>query len=147
METHENYVRQHQDLRTEDGIEYGDVIEGVNFEYCAKLTGVNAITLAALASAPPPPAQLQIGGAVQPSTRLRWDEPERPEEVAGYLVYWRETTSATWDNSRFFPAGTTSVTLDNIVVDNYFFGVATVGLDGSESLVVFPTSLIPRGIR
>ena len=147
METHENYVRQHQDLRTEEGIEYGDVIEGVNFEYCAKLTGVNAIALAALASAPPPPAQLQIGGAVQPSTRLRWDEPARPEEVVGYKVYWRETTSPTWDNSRFFPAGTTSVTLDNIVVDNYFFGVATVGQDGSESLVVFPTSLIPRGIR
>ncbi|MEM7574485.1 MAG: M28 family peptidase [Bacteroidota bacterium] len=147
METHENYVRQHQDLRTEDGIEYGDVIEGVDFDYCAKLTGVNAITLAALASAPPPPAQLQIGGAVQASTRLRWDAPANSAEVAGYKVYWRATTSPTWDNSRFFPAETTNVTLDNIVVDNYFFGVATVGLDGSESLVVFPTSLIPRGIR
>ena len=76
METHENYIRQDQDLRVEDGIAYGDVIEGVDFEYCAKLTGVNAITLAALASAPPAPEQVEIGGAVEPSTRLRWDAPE-----------------------------------------------------------------------
>ena len=54
METHENYNQQHQDLRTKDGIEYGDVIEAVNFEYAAKLTGVNSITLAGLAWAPPP---------------------------------------------------------------------------------------------
>ncbi|MEL6275233.1 MAG: M28 family peptidase, partial [Bacteroidota bacterium] len=81
METHENYVRQHQDLRTEDGIEYGDVIEGVDFDYCAKLTGVNAIVLAGLASAPPPPQNVMIGGAVQPSTRLRWEAPAG--EVAG----------------------------------------------------------------
>ena len=83
METHENYNRQHQDIRTENGIKYGDVIEGVNFPYCAKLTGVNAITLAALAWAPPPPKQVMIGGAVKPSTRLRW-EPSTAKNLAGY---------------------------------------------------------------
>ncbi|MEZ4986974.1 MAG: hypothetical protein R2795_18375 [Saprospiraceae bacterium] len=72
METHEHYDRQHQDLRTEDGIAYGDVIEGVNFDYAAKLTGVNMVTLASLASAPPAPSGLMIGGAVQPSTTLQW---------------------------------------------------------------------------
>ena len=56
METHEHYDRQHQNLRTENGIAYGDVIEGVNFPYAARLTGVNAVTMAALASAPPPPS-------------------------------------------------------------------------------------------
>lgn len=155
METHENYVRQHQDLRVEDGIEYGDVIEGVDFNYCAKLTGVNMLALAGLASAPPPPVNVMIGGAVEPSTRLRWETPKASttahpdplDELAGYKVYWRETTAPQWENSRFIPAGTTDCTLENIVVDNYFFGVASVSKRGHESLVVFPTSLIPRGLR
>jgi Zn-dependent M28 family amino/carboxypeptidase len=146
MEKHENYNRQHQDLRTEDGIEYGDVIEWVDFDYAAKLTGVNAITLAGLAWAPPAPTNVMIGGAVQPSTRLRW-EPVAADNLAGYIVYWRETTSPQWEYSRFVPADQTEVTLKNIVVDNYLFGVATVAKDGNESLVVFPSSLIPRGTR
>lgn len=146
METHENYNRQHQDLRTEDGVEYGDVIEWVDFDYAAKLTGVNAITLAGLAWAPPAPSNVMIGGAVAPSTRLRWEAVEDPN-LAGYVVYWRDTTSPQWQYSRFVPAGQTDVTLENIVVDNFLFGVAAVGKDGNESLVVFPSSLIPRGIR
>lgn len=154
METHENYNRQHQDLRTEDGVEYGDVIEGVDFHYCAKLTGVNAIALAGLASAPPPPANLMIGGAVSPSTRLRWDAPQgtdlltKPgDQLAGYRIYWRDTTSPTWQHSRFVPADATDYTLEKIVVDNFFFGVASVSQLGHESLIVFPTSLIPRGLN
>ena len=71
METHENYNRQHQDIRTEDGIAYGDVLEGVNFDYAAKLTGVNIISLAGLAWAPKPPPFVMIGGVVKPSTTLR----------------------------------------------------------------------------
>jgi len=85
METHENYRRQHQDLRVEDGVAYGDVIEGVNFPYAAKLTGVNAITMAALAWAPPAPSNVQIGGIVQPSTRLKWDAVNDPN-LAGYQI-------------------------------------------------------------
>ncbi len=143
METNENYNRQHQNLRTENGVEYGDVIEGVNFDYAAKLTGANAIVLAGIAAAPPQPANVQIGGAVQPSTRLRWDAQDDPN-LAGYRVYWRDTTAPQWQYSRFIPAGTTDVTLDNIIIDNYLFGVASVGKDGNESLVVYPTTLIPR---
>ena len=143
METNENYNRQHQDLRTENGVEYGDVIEGVNFDYAAKLTGANAIVLAGIAAAPPQPANVQIGGAVQPSTRLRWDAQDDPN-LAGYRVYWRDTTAPQWQYSRFIPAGTTDVTLENIIIDNYLFGVASVGKDGNESLVVYPTTLIPR---
>ena len=145
METHENYHRQHQDLRTEDGIAYGDVIEGVDFDYCAKLTGVNAITLAALAWAPPPPQNVMIGGAVQPSTKLRWEK-VADDHILGYRIYWRDTTSPQWQYSRFV-GNVDNFTLENIVVDNYLFGVASVGKDGHESLVVFPTSLIPRGLR
>lgn len=142
METHENYHRQHQDIRTEDGIHYGDVIEGVNFEYAARLTAVNAIALAALAWAPPPPQNLMIGGAVEPSTQLQWESADDPN-LAGYKIYWRETTAPQWQYSRFV-GRVTEYTLENIIIDNYLFGVAAVGKDGNESVVAYPTSLIPR---
>ena len=142
METHENYNRQHQDIREENGIKYGDVIEGVNFEYAAKLTGVNAITLAGLAWSPPTPTNVMIGGAVKPSTKLRWDKIE-DANIAGYKVYWRDTTSPVWQYSRFV-GDVSEATLKNIVIDNFLFGVAAVAKDGNESLIVFPTSLIPR---
>jgi len=142
METHENYNRQHQDIREENGIKYGDVIEGVDFDYAAKLTAVNAISLASLASAPQKPQNVMIGGAVQPSTKLQWDAVE-DENLLGYKIYWRDTTSPVWQHSKFI--GTqTKYTLKNIVIDNYFFGVASVGKNGAESLVQFPQKLIPR---
>ncbi|MEO1626020.1 MAG: M28 family metallopeptidase [Bacteroidota bacterium] len=142
METHEQYQRQHQDLRTEDGIRYGDVIEGVNFDYAAKLTAVNAITLASLAWAPSPPSGLMIGGAVQPSTRLKWDASD-DENILGYKVYWRDTTSPQWQYSRYV-GKQVDVTLKGIVIDNYLFGVAAVDKNGHESMIVFPNTLIPR---
>lgn len=142
METHENYNEQHQDLRTENGVSYGDVLASVNFEYAAKLTAVNALTLAALASAPAAPKKVQIGGAVQPSTRLKW-EPVNDPDLLGYKVYWRETTAPQWQYSRFV-GKLNDYTLENIVIDNYLFGVASVGKSGAESLVQFPRELIAR---
>ena len=143
MEAHENYTRQHQDIRTEDGIAYGDVIEGVNFDYAKKLTAVNAIALAGLAWAPPAPDSVLIGGAVQASTTLAWPVSDDPN-LAGYKVYWRETTAPQWNYSRFV-GKVDEYTLENIVIDNYYFGVAAVGKDGNESVVVFPSGLIPQG--
>jgi hypothetical protein len=142
METHENYYRQHQDIRTEDGIQYGDVIEGVNFEYAAKLTAVNAITMAGLASAPPEPKSVMIGGAVQPSTKLQWEAVE-DENLLGYMVYWRDTTAPQWQYQKWVGMEI-STTLENIVIDNFLFGVASVSKDGNQSLVQFPKTLIPR---
>jgi hypothetical protein len=142
METHENYTRQHQDIRTENGIDYGDVIEGVNFDYAAKLTAVNAIALASLAWAPPPPLDVLIGGAVQPSTSLTWTKPN-DDYIAGYKIYWRATTAPQWEHSKFIGM-LDKYTLEGLVIDNYLFGVATIGKDGSESVVVFPSGLIPR---
>lgn len=139
METNENYNRQHQDIRVEDGIEYGDVIEGVNFDYAAKLTALNVVSLAGMASAPSPPVNVEISGAVQPSTTLNWKalDPDQNPNLKGYKLYWRLTTSPVWTHSR--PAGNvTEYTLENIVIDNYFFGVASVSEDGYESPVVFP---------
>jgi Zn-dependent M28 family amino/carboxypeptidase len=140
METNENYVMQHQDLRTEDGIKYGDTIDGVDFDYAAKLTGLNAVVMASMAWAPNPPVNVQIRGAVRPSTTLLWDEldAEQNPQLAGYKIYWRLTDSNQWEKSVFVPADKTEHTLENVVIDNYLFGVASVSVDGFESPVVFP---------
>ncbi len=139
METNEHYHRQHQDLRVEDGIEYGDVLEGVDFDYARKLTGLNVITMASIADAPPIPADVTIEGAVQPHTTLKWAVPDgaQAENLAGYKVYWRLTTDAQWQWSRWV-GKVDQATLKNIVIDNYLFGVASVSQDGFESPVVFP---------
>ena len=140
METHENYNRQHQDIREENGIEYGDVLKSVNFEYAEKLTAVNAICLAGLAWAPPAPKNVAIGGIVQPSAKLSW-EAVNADDLAGYKIYWRDTTSPTWDHSRFVGKNT-KYTLEGIVIDNYFFGVAAMDKEGHESTVVFPSEVL-----
>lgn len=136
MEAHENYNRQHQDIRTENGIEYGDVISGVNFNYAKKLTAVNAINLASLGWSPEEPKNVKIGGAVKPSTKLKWEKPKN-SKILGYKLYWRKTTSAFWENSRFV-GDTNEFTLKGIVIDNFLFGVSSVGTNNQESIIVFP---------
>ena len=136
MEAHENYTQQHQDIRTENGIKYGDTFEHVNFNYAKKLTAVNAINLASLAWAPEAPKEVSIGGIVQPAAKLKWT---KVEGAKGYKIYWRDTTSPTWDYSRYVE--TTEFTLNGIVIDNFFFGVAAVDENGHESVVVFPNKI------
>ena len=137
MEAHENYTQQHQDIRKEGGIAYGDVLEHVNFDYAAKLTAVNAISLASLAWAPTPPETVALGGAVAPAATFSWDA---VPGAVGYKIYWRDTTSPTWDMSRNV-GNVTSFTLKGMVVDNYFFGVSAVGQNGQESVVKFPNKI------
>ncbi|MGM0460062.1 MAG: M28 family metallopeptidase [Bacteroidota bacterium] len=139
METNENYNWQHQDIRTEDGIEYGDVIEHVDFDYAAKLTALNVVSLAGMAKAPAPPSGVEIEGAVQPSTTLSWDDLDTAQnpQLDGYKVYWRLTTSPVWTHGRS-TGDVSEYTLENIVIDNYYFGVASVSEEGYESPVVFP---------
>lgn len=139
MEAHENYIMQHQDIRTENGIAYGDVIEGVDFEYAKKLTAVNAINLASLAWAPPSVSTLSIGGIVEASVKFQWKKVNDPD-VAGYKIYWRDTTQSTWQFSRFV-GNINQYNLEGIVIDNFFFGIATVGKNGFESPVVFPNGI------
>tara|TARA_R110002051_G_scaffold56179_2_gene104298 strand:- start:413 stop:1750 length:1338 start_codon:yes stop_codon:yes gene_type:complete len=138
MEAHENYTQQHQDIRVEDGIAYGDVLEHVNFDYARKLTAVNAINMASLAWAPPAPKEVKIGGIVEPSAKFQWS---KVDGAVGYKIYWRDTTSPTWDHSRYV-GDVTDFTLEGIVIDNYFFGVSAVGKDGFESVVVFPNAIM-----
>ncbi len=136
MEAHENYNRQHQDLRTENGIKYGDVIEGVNFAYAASITALDAATLLSLAWAPAAPDSVRITGAVQPSPTFTWKASQSPD-VIGYRIYWRKPSEVNWTRSRF-AGNVTTFTLPNVIIDNYFFGVAAVGKNGQESLVAFP---------
>jgi len=138
MEAHENYTQQHQDIRTENGIEYGDKLEHVDFEYARKLTAVNAINLASLAWAPLAPKTVKIGGIVEASAKLQWDT---VEGATSYKIYWRDTTSPTWDYSRYV-GHDTEHTLKGVVIDNFFFGVSAVGKSGFESPVVFPNGII-----
>lgn len=138
MEAHENYTWQHQDVRVENGFAYGDVLEHVNFDYAKKLTSVNAINLASLAWAPPAPKEVSIGGIVAPSAKLHWSK--EPGAI-GYKIYWRDTTSPTWDHSRFV-GDVSEFTLEGVVLDNFFFGVSSVGKDGFESVIVFPNTIL-----
>ena len=135
MEMHENYTQQHQDIRMEKGIKYGDTFEHVNFPYAKKLTAVNAINLASVAWAPSSPKNVRIGGIVRPAAKLKWDA---VEGAKGYKVYFRDTTSPTWDHF-IYVEGKTEHELEGIVIDNFFFGVASVGANGHESIVSFPT--------
>ena len=139
METNEHYDRQHQDLRTEDGRVYGDTIDGVDADYAAKLTALNVVSMAGMAGAPPIPEGVSIEGAVSPDTKLSWTRPtgERASNLMGYKVHWRETTSPEWQWSRWV-GDVSEFTLENIVIDNYYFGVSAVAKDGSETPVVFP---------
>ncbi|MDP5230274.1 MAG: M28 family peptidase [Cellulophaga sp.] len=138
MEAHENYTQQHQDIRTENGIEYGDVLEHVNFDYAKKLTAVNAINLASIAWAPPAPKEVKIGGIVEASAKFEWS---KVDGATAYKIYWRDTTSPTWDHSRLV-GDINEFTLEGIVIDNYFFGVSAVGANGFESPVVFPNAIL-----
>ena len=130
----ENYTRQHQDLRTEGGVAYGDVIAGVDFPYLAQVTRLNAISLAALASAPAPPLEVTIEGAVSPDTKVSWTQ---SPGAAGYRVWWRDTVDPRWRFSRW-AGDAASLTLKEVVIDDWFFGVSAVSADGWESPVEFP---------
>jgi hypothetical protein len=130
----ENYDRQHQDLRTENGVVYGDTLAGVDFDYLGQVARLNIVSMAALASAPSVPTGVTIEGAVKPDTTLRWTA---VPGAAGYRVWWRSTTAPQWTYSRWAgPA--TELVLPGVVIDDWFFGVSAVSADGFESPVVFP---------
>jgi len=133
-EAAENYDRQHQDLRSENGRAYGDVIEGVDFAYLSQVTRLNVVAMASLASAPAPPSDVKIEGAVSPDTKVSWSA---TPGAAGHRVWWRGTTEPTWRFNRWVPTGTSTV-LKDVVIDDWFFGVSSVTRDGWESPVVFP---------
>ncbi len=135
-ENAENYRHQHQDVRIEGGVEFGDTLANVDFAYLAKVTATNALAAASMASAPPPPVKVMIAGAVTPDTQLTWTaSPGSP--AAGYRAHWRDTSEPAWTHAR--DAGMSgTLTLANVAIDDFAFGVASVSADGFESPVVFP---------
>jgi hypothetical protein len=134
-EAAENYHRQHQDLRRENGIRYGDTIDGVDFPYLAQVTRLNIVSMAALASAPAPPGGVTIAGNVSPNTTVSW---HAMEGASAYRVWWRSTTDPQWRYSRLAEGGATQMVLNGVVIDDWFFGVSAISADGYESPIVFP---------
>ncbi|MGI4741483.1 MAG: M20/M25/M40 family metallo-hydrolase [Janthinobacterium lividum] len=135
-ETNENFNHQHQDLRTEGGIEYGDKPEFMDFRYLRRTAQVNLATLASLASAPGAPQKVEVLTAkLTNRTELRWQAPQGGPTPSGYVVLVRETSAPQWQQ-RFPVSGTTADLA--ISKDNYIFGVVSVDAQGHESLPMLP---------
>ncbi len=134
-EMNENYTRQHQDVRKESGIQYGDLIEFIDFEYLRKNTGMNLSTLANLAKAPSMPEEVKIDvKKLGNNSFLYWKKPVSGN-VKGYYLLMRETTSAFWQKKIFTTATEITVPYSK---DNYFFAVQAVNENGNESLMAVP---------
>src|SRR3954451_13385996 len=135
-EFHENYNHQHQTPRTENGIEYGDLPKFVDYDYLANVARLNIATLASLASAPAPPAQVRVQTKnLENDTTLTWQA--APGGLAkGYEVVWRATTAPTWENVQ--PVTQETKATLPMSKDNVFFGVRSVDAEGHKSLVVTP---------
>jgi len=135
-EPNEEYRHQHQNVRVENGIQYGDLPQFVDFDYVAKVAWVNAASLASLAMAPARPKNVTVVNALSNDAELKWDANKEPD-LAGYEIIWRDTTAATWTNSR--PVGNVqSYTVKGMSKDNYFFGVRAVDRSGNRSPVSYP---------
>ncbi len=128
----ENWDRQHQDLRTEKGVVYGDTIEGMDFPYLAKVTAINVATIARIAAAPAAPEDVSIAGALSRDTTVKWTAV--PGAVR-YRVRWRRNDAQGWTDVRDV-TGTQTV-LAQVPVDDNFVGVSALSADGAESLVSF----------
>ena len=133
-EATEHYDRQHQDVRTVGARRYGDTIDGIDFDYLARVTALNIAVLRELARAPAAPAGVTIAGAVSDDTRVGW---EPVTGAAGYHVYWRRADGFDWTDHRDVPASATVLDLPRINIDDHFFGVAARAADGAESVVSF----------
>lgn len=130
----ENYTQQHQDLRTEGGVTYGDTADKMDFPYLAKVTAINEATIARLAAAPAAPAQVALNGAVSADTSVTWTA---VPGATAYRLYWRRNDRPDWTDHRDVPAPATSAVLNDQIVDDIFVGVSALSADGAESLVTF----------
>jgi hypothetical protein len=136
----EDFKRQHQDVREENGVQYGDRPDNVDFAYTADVARVNAAALAVLARAPAPPSDVQIETArLENDTTLRW-APSSDAGLAGYRIVWRETTAPFWEDSVEVPKGTTRTTVRGVSKDNVVFGVEAFDAAGHSSPAVFPSA-------
>jgi len=134
-EMNENFNHQHQDVRTENGVAYGDLEAYMDFDYLRKNTAVNIANLANLAKAPAVPEKVSIDTKeLSNYSNITWSNP-KTGKVKGYCVLIRETTSAVWEKKIFTAANSINLPYSK---DNYFFAVQSVSMDGNESLPVIP---------
>ncbi len=134
----QNYHHQHQDVRTENGIEYGDTVDKMDFDYLSKVTMLNVLTATALADAPPPPASATLGGAVTSNTTVTWDASPGAQ---AYRIYQRRADTQDWSFVRERQG--TETLLEGLIVDDHFVGVSALSTKGAESTITF-AGLPPR---
>jgi hypothetical protein len=137
----ENWDHQHQNVRVENGVQYGDLPEFVDFGYVAQVARVNAAALAALALAPAAPGDARIEALrLESDTTLRW-EPNPEPDVAGYRIVWRDTTAPDWQHAKDV-GNVTRATL-HVSKDDHVFGVEAYDRDGNVSPASYPLPLLP----
>jgi len=135
-EMNEDFHRQHQDIRNENGVDYGDLPDFVDFNYVQKVARMNLSVLANLATAPAEPQNVGIvTSGLTNKTTLKWDAPKTGKKPAGYYVLMRETISPYWEKKYFVTENTATIAYSK---DNYLFAVQSIDADGHESLPVFP---------
>ena len=136
-EPNEDYRHQHQNVRSENGVQYGDLPQFDDFNYIANVARVNAASLAMLALAPARPKNAGVVTTrLTNDTELKWDA-NKETDLAGYEIVWRDTTSRVWTNARAV-GKVTSYTMKGMSKDNYFFGIRAVDKQGNKSPVSFP---------
>ena len=136
-EVNEEFRHQHQNVRVENGVQFGDLPEFVDFPYVANVARINAASLAMLAFAPSRPKAVTILSArLSNDTELRWEANKEPD-LAGYEIVWRDTTAPVWTNSKAV-GNVTSFVMKGMSKDNYFFGVRSIDKEGNRSPVTYP---------
>jgi hypothetical protein len=131
----ENYYRQHQNVRVENGIQYGDLPEFIDFEYLRKNTAMNLSNLSNLAKAPAKPEEVKVDVKKLGNTSFLYWKAPKTGTVKGYYILVRETTSAVWQKKIFTTDKEITLPFSK---DNYFFAVQAVNEAGNESLPVVP---------
>jgi hypothetical protein len=136
-EPHEYYARQHQDVRVEDSVQYGDLPRFVDYDYVAKVTRLNAASLVTLADAPARPQNVGIDvSGLENNTTLVWDANKEPD-LKGYEIVWRQTHEPYWQHTEY-AGDTTRYTINGVSKDNYLFGVRSVDQYENRSPAVYP---------
>jgi hypothetical protein len=142
-EPNEDFKHQHQEVRKENGLQYGDLLEFVDFNYIAQVARVNATALASLALAPAAPSNVEVETIrLENDTTLKWEASKEPD-IAGYIIVWRETTAPFWQHKQSV-GNVTRYTVKGVSKDNYLFGVQAVDKEGNVSMAVYPRPYRPQ---
>src|SRR5262245_47286528 len=139
-EPNEDFRHEHQDVRVENGVQFGDLPQFLDYDYIAHVAQINGAALAFLANGPAAPSGVKVeASTLSVDTQLEWQANPEPD-LAGYEIVYRDTTEPTWTHT-IDVGNVTSFTVRNITKDNFLFGVRAIDRDGNESVVSFP---VPR---